>query len=222
MTAWISNRRFAALATGIAVLMGTASVHAADVVYEEPPAPAAQPLDPAPVASWAGPYVGIYSGYGFGGTTTGATGGPISTNGWMFGGFGGYNFQTGGFVYGLEGDIGYNGMNGGNGTTYARHGLEGSLRARFGYSPTDSILLYATAGGAASAQRIYDGAGNATGTALGWTAGAGMDAKLTEQIFGRVEYRYTDLGATTLNTGSGPQSISSSNHRVTVGLGMKF
>ena len=222
MKARITNRRLAALATGVAVLMGTVPVYAADVVYEEPPAPAAQPLDPAPVASWAGPYLGIYSGYGFAGRTFGANGGPITTSGWLFGGFGGYNFQTGSFVYGVEGDIGYSGINGGNGTTYSRNGLEGSLRARFGYTPTDSILLYATAGGAASQQRIYDAAGTATGTAIGWTAGAGMDAKLTESIFGRVEYRYTNFGNTTLNTGSGAQTVTSQNHRVLLGVGMKF
>lgn len=223
MRARITNRRYAALATGLAVLMGTVHVYAADVVYEEPPAPQPPALEQPPVASWAGPYLGIYTGYGFGGNVTGAAGGPISTSGWLFGGFGGYNFQTGSFVYGVEGDVGYNGMNGGNGTTYSRHGMEGSLRARFGYTPTDAILLYATAGGAATQQRIYNAGGNATGTVLGWTAGAGVDAKLTEQIFGRVEYRYSDFGSTTLNTGAGgPQTVSPSNHRVTLGIGMKF
>jgi outer membrane immunogenic protein len=221
MRARISNGRLAALATGVAVLFTTATVHAADVVYEEPPAP--QPaMEQPPVASWAGPYIGVYTGYGFGGNTTGATGGPISTNGWLFGGFGGYNFQTGSFVYGVEGDFGYNGMNGSNGTSFSRQGLEGSLRARFGYTPTESVLLYATAGGAATAQRIYDGAGTDSGTALGWTAGAGVDAKLTENILGRVEYRYSDFGGVSLNTGSGPQTISPSNHRVLMGVGMKF
>ncbi|MBO6719336.1 MAG: porin family protein [Rhizobiaceae bacterium] len=222
MTARITKGRFAALATGLALLMGTVSAHAADVVYEEPPAPQPPALEQPPVASWAGPYLGIYGGYGFGGNVTGAAGGPISTNGWVVGGFGGYNFQSGGLVYGVEGDVGYNGMNGGNGTTFSRHGLEGSLRARFGYAPNDAILVYATAGGAATAQRITDGAGTATGTALGWTAGAGIDAKLTEQVFGRVEYRYSDFGNVTLNTGSGAQTVSPSNHRVTLGVGMKF
>ena len=221
MKARITKSRIAALATGIAVLVGTAPVYAADVVYEEPPAPAPV-MDNPPVASWAGPYLGLYTGYGFAGRTFGANGGTINTNGWLFGGFGGYNFQTGAFVYGLEGDIGYNGVNGGNGTTYSRMGLEGSLRARFGYSPTDAILLYATAGGAASATSIDDAAGSARGSVFGWTAGAGVDAKLTESVFGRVEYRYTDFGTATLNTGSGPQTVSPQNHRVLLGVGMKF
>ncbi|MCC0043596.1 MAG: porin family protein [Brucellaceae bacterium] len=222
MRARTNHRRIAALALGAVMLAGIAPVHAADIVYEEPPAPQPVPIENAPVASWIGPYLGVYSGYGFGGQTQGATGGTISTNGWLFGGFAGYNLQSGSIVYGLEGDIGYNGMNGGNGTTYSRQGLEGSLRARLGYSPDDAILLYATAGGAATAQRIYDAAGTARGTALGWTAGAGMDAKLTDNVFGRVEYRYTDFGSTTLNTGSGAQTVSPQNHRIMVGAGLKF
>lgn len=222
MRARTNHRRIAALALGAVMLAGIAPVHAADIVYEEPPAPQPVPIENAPVASWIGPYLGVYSGYGFGGQTQGATGGTISTNGWLFGGFAGYNLQSGSIVYGLEGDIGYNGMNGGNGTTYSRQGLEGSLRARLGYSPDDAILLYVTAGGAATAQRIYDAAGTARGTALGWTAGAGMDAKLTDNVFGRVEYRYTDFGSTTLNTGSGAQTVSPQNHRIMVGAGLKF
>lgn len=211
--------RAVAVAAGLAALMGTAQ--AADVVYEEPPAPAPAPMM-SPVVTWEGAYLGLYSGYGFGGRTTGAAGGPISTNGWLFGGFGGYNFQNGAFVYGLEGDLGYSGINGGNGTTYSRNGLEGSLRARLGYAVTDDILLYTTAGGAGTRQRIYDAAGTDAGNTFGWTVGAGIDAKVTDNMFGRVEYRYTDFGNTTLNTGSGPQTVSSSNNRVTVGLGVKF
>ena len=57
---------------------------------------------------------------------------------------------------------------------------------------------------------------------LGWTAGAGVDVKITEQVFGRVEYRYTDFGAEDFNTGSGPQSSRLHANRVTFGVGMKF
>ena len=211
--------RAVAVAAGLAALMGSAQ--AADVVYQEPPAPSPAPMM-SPVVSWEGAYLGLNAGYGFGGRTLGAAGGPITTNGWLFGGFAGYNFQNGAFVYGLEGDVGYSGINGGNGTTYSRQGLEGSLRARLGYAVTDDILLYTTAGGAATQQRIYDAAGTAAAGAFGWTVGAGIDAKVTDNMFGRVEYRYSDFGNATLNTGSGVQSVSPQNHRVTVGLGVKF
>ncbi len=57
---------------------------------------------------------------------------------------------------------------------------------------------------------------------IGWTAGAGADVMVTEQVFGRVEYRYTDFGSDTFTTASGDADVSDKDHRVTVGLGMKF
>ena len=211
------NLRAVAVAAGLAAVFATGSAYAADVVYNEPPAPAA-PMETPPVATWAGPYAGATVGYGFGGTTSGAAGGSIATNGWLFGGFAGYNWQSGNFVYGLEGDLGYNGMNSGNGTTYARQGLEGSLRARFGYAASDNVLLYATAGGAGSQVRIYDAAGNATGSAFGWTVGAGADVKMTNNVFGRLEYRYNDYGSADLLGLDGDFD----QHVVMIGVGYKF
>ena len=61
-----ANLKFArplAVAFGLFALGGTA--YAADVVQEEPPAPA--PVAELPVASWAGPYAGLSVGYGFSG-----------------------------------------------------------------------------------------------------------------------------------------------------------
>src|SRR5690606_12558926 len=94
--------RSVAVAAGLAAMLGAGTAYAADVVYEEPPAPAA-PLETPPVNTWSGPYAGVNLGYGFGGSATGAAGGTITgASGWMFGGFAGYNWQSGSFVYGLE------------------------------------------------------------------------------------------------------------------------
>ena len=57
---------------------------------------------------------------------------------------------------------------------------------------------------------------------LGYTAGVGVDAKLTERVFGRVEYRYTDYGNKTFNTGSGAQQVDTSGNKIQLGIGMKF
>ena len=75
---------------------------------------------------------------------------------------------------------------------------------------------------AAVSMDATDAAGSDRNTMLGWTAGAGADVKVTEQIFGRVEYRYSDYGSKDFNTGSGIQSVDSSDHRVSFGIGMKF
>ncbi len=68
-----------------------------------------------------------------------------------------------------------------------------------GFAVTDDVLLYGTAGGAAERLKVSDPVGDDSNALLGWTAGAGVDVKLTEQVFGRVEYRYTDFGSSDFN-----------------------
>lgn len=211
----IMKSKFALAGLGLAVI-ASAPAFAADVVYQEPAAPAPV-FEPTPVASWAGPYAGINLGYGFGGDVDG-----IDTDGFVGGAFGGYNFQSGQFVYGLEGDINYNGGKGEAAGVEARSKVDGSIRARAGVAVTDDVLVYATAGGAAEKLRVTDAAGvRDTQTMLGYTVGAGVDARLTEQVFARGEYRYTDYGSESFNL-TAPTSVDSSNHRVTLGVGFKF
>ena len=209
-----------AAALGLIALLGAVPAYAADVV-EQPPAPPAAPLEEPPVNTWSGPYAGISLGYGFSGTTTPDTG-DIDTDGFVGGVFGGYNFQNNMFVYGLEGDVGYGNIKGDNDFTETKSGFEGSLRARMGVAVTDDVLLFATGGGAAQQLKVSDFAGDDTQGMFGWTAGGGVDVKLTEQVFGRIEYRYTDFGSSDFDTGSGSQSVSSRENRINFGIGMKF
>lgn len=222
-----SHKKFvlsAVAGLGVAAL-AAAPVLAADVVYEEPPAPAPI-LDAAPVATWAGPYLGLQLGYGFGGRTNADDGlatNRIGTDGWLGGAFGGFNFQNGQFVYGIEGDLNYNNLDGSNAGIASRTRLDGSLRARAGMAVTDDVLIYGTAGGAAEQLRVSDAVGSVKKTMTGYTVGAGVDARLTDQVFARTEYRYTDYGSKTFDLpGLGLQDVDSSNHRVTVGVGIKF
>ena len=221
-----TNKRFAVSAfAGIGLAaMASASAYAADVVYEEPPAPAA-PIVSAPVSTWAGPYAGVSLGYGFGGSVEGA-GNEIDTDGWMGGVFGGFNMQNGSFVYGAEADVNYTGMDGSNAGIEARERIDGSIRGRAGVALNDDVLIYGTAGVAAERLRIsapsVPGARD-TNMMLGYTVGAGTDVKLTDQVFARGEYRYTDYGNEEFSLpGVGSADFDSSNHRVTVGLGIKF
>ena len=208
-----------AAAFGLVALLGAAPAYAADVVQEQPPA---APVETPPLPTWEGPYAGISLGYGFSGTVSAPLTGDIDTDGFVGNVFGGYNFQGGPFVYGLEGDVGYSHLTGSNGISDSETSFDGSLRARLGYSVTDNILLYGTAGGAAQHLKVSDPTGSDSNTMLGWTVGGGTDIKLTEQVFGRVEYRYTDFGSNDFTTGLGTQSIDSKENRVTFGIGMKF
>ncbi|TIU66154.1 MAG: porin family protein, partial [Mesorhizobium sp.] len=187
-----ANLKFAPLAVALGLFALSGTAFAADVISEEPPAPA--PVAELPVASWAGPYLGLSAGYGFSGHADVSGGPDIKTKGFVGGVFGGYQWQQENFVYGAEADLGYNGVKGSSAGVEAKGGLDGSLRARLGYSVTPEILLYGTGGLAAKNQKIDDGVSSDSKAMLGWTAGVGTDIKITDNVFGRVEYRYTDFG----------------------------
>jgi outer membrane immunogenic protein len=216
-----ANLKFArplAVALGLFALGGTA--YAADVVQEEPPAPA--PVAELPVASWAGPYAGLNVGYGFSGRTK-EKDFDVSTDtkGFVGSVFGGYQWQQENFVYGGEAELGYNGVKGDDNGINSKGGFEGSLRARLGYAVTPEILLYGTGGLAGKSLKVEDTVLGASdrATMLGWTAGVGTDIKLTDNVFGRVEYRYTDFGSKSFD---GIGKVKATDNRVTFGLGMKF
>lgn len=217
-----ANLKFArplAAALGLIAFAGVPAF-AADVVMEEPPAPA--PIAELPVASWAGPYAGINLGYGFSGHTKTALPNDIDTDGFIGSGFVGYNWQMDNFVVGAEGELGYNGVKGEENFQKSRGGLEGSLRARLGYAVTPEILLYGTAGGAGKSLKVEDTITGASdkNAMFGWTAGVGTDIKFTDNVFGRVEYRYTDYGHDDFGGGIG--RVKDKDNRVTFGVGMKF
>lgn len=235
MTANRSFTRPLAAAVGLAAFVAVPA-YAADVVYAEPPAPAA-PMELPPVATWAGPYAGISLGYAFSGETTEEfTGESYDVDGWMGGAFGGFQMQNGAFVYGVEADINYSDMDGeaenfiGSGFDFETDtSVDGSLRARVGYTVTEDILLYGTGGLAAERREmtVTDPVAGISETddnvALGYTVGAGIDARLTDQVFGRLEYRYTDYGNDAYDFGPlGGAEFDNDNHRVSVGLGIKF
>ena len=167
------------------------------------PTPAPAPPKPKPIVCGAGQYVnnnGVceYSPDFGSHQTTGLLGGVI-----------GYNYQIGQFVLGLEGDAG--GVLGGSHTVPLTAGGSpppavrtlADIRGRLGYAIADRALLY-VAGGAAfgdqkTAYSTLAGAPIASfdNGRTGWTIGGGLDYAFTNNWVGRVEYRYTDLGANT-------------------------
>jgi outer membrane immunogenic protein len=220
-----ANYKFArstAAAFGL-IALGLVPSFAADAVMEEPPAQA--PVESLPIASWAGPYAGIALGYGFEGRTeVGDPANKIDTDGFIVNGFAGYQLENNGFVYGIEGDAGYAGLKGDNAGVESESGFDGSLRARLGVAVTPGVLLYGTAGGAAQNVEVTDRltGDSDSATMVGWTAGAGTDVKVTEQVFGRLEYRYSDYGSKDFDLSGSTVSTEAKDHRVTLGVGMKF
>jgi outer membrane immunogenic protein len=199
------------IALAAAISLSATAALAADLPAPPPPqAPAAYVPVAAPVYNWGGIYVGINGGYGFGSSAwspAGTTGtGNFDINGGLVGGTVGANFQTGQFVFGIEGDIDWSdingsttiaGCNGGLGCTFqTQNDWLGTVRGRVGYA-FDRLLIYGTAGGAfgdIKANFTTPGfAASATNTQFGWTAGGGVEYGITENITARVEYLFVDL-----------------------------
>jgi outer membrane immunogenic protein len=198
-------------------------------------APAAYvPIAP-PVYNWSGIYIGANAGgswfsqssptltWSLGGTVTGQS---VSDSGFAAGGQIGANFQSGQFVFGIEGDADYLSNQGSvtagsdffavgasNTHTYTLDFLS-TVRGRLGFA-WDRALIYGT-GGLAMAdyqiQRTQNVAGLApAGTSqtvssfrIGWAAGAGVEYAFTDMITGRVEYLVAGLESTnnTFNFGA--------------------
>lgn len=171
---------------GFAVAMATVSAQAADL-----PRGGYRPYGPPPVVaaySWMGPYVGANLGYQWGEISNN----PTEPSGIAGGLQAGYNFQSGQFVFGGEADIQLSGAE----DTFAPWKFSnpwfGTVRGRVGYA-LNNILFYAT-GGLAYGNVKGEVAGlSENRTALGWTAGLGMEVGLTQNWSAKVEYLYVDL-----------------------------
>lgn len=213
-----------------AIIMGAAvaPAAAADVIVPDP-------IITPPVATlydWSGAYVGIQLGYGWADidrVNTISFANSFDADGFLGGVHIGTNFQSGAWVFGLEGDIEYSGIDGddaGVGGTLDTIDIEwmGSLRGRVGYA-WDRLLLYGTAGLAfADVEADNSGLVSDSQTHIGWTAGAGAEYAFGENWTTRLEYRYADLGSEdyTLTPAALDASYDIQVHTVRVGFTYKF
>ena len=196
-------------------LITFSAVQAADAIDEVPAAPAAEYSEPV-VKNWSGAYVG--------GTATWQNGkfngqGNNRAHGFGGGVYGGYNMQSGQMVYGGEADLNYSGVDKPANGFKAKQGANGSIRGRVGVD-LNPVLVYGTAGIAASNVKVNNGGAKDDATMLGWTAGAGVEAFVTDNVTARVEYRYSDYGKKSFN-GAGVKS-GFEDHSIRVGMGVKF
>lgn len=220
----------------------SASAMAADMA----PRYAKAPPMIAPAFSWTGFYIGADVGYGFGtskGQSSNAAGAfPLPYNydldGIMGGGFVGANYQFNQLVIGIEADWQAADLKGNSGsigtgpfTLSSTVKDYGSLRGRVGWA-FDRLLVFGTAGwawGSYSTSYAFTGLApylvNSVDSTDGWTAGGGIEYAFTNNILGRVEYRYTDLGSTSfinLPTNTAEQGNRVAINDVRVGVAYKF
>jgi outer membrane immunogenic protein len=190
-------RYTASLALAFATLVGAAGATSAADLRRRPPPPAPAPYV-APYYNWTGFYIGI-SGGGAWGNSNWINTGDFDLSGGLVGGTIGYNWQTGPWVFGIEGDLSWTNIKG-HSFVGCAPGCEtenswlGTVRGRIGYA-FDRVLPYATGGLAFG--NIKANIGGFTGadeTNAGWTIGGGVEFALPANWTAKVEYLYVDLG----------------------------
>ena len=216
------------------------------LVYKSPPVQS--------IYDWTGIYLGADGGYGWStskGSLTEATGALLTqfsygVKGPFAGLFVGGNYQVSKFVAGFEADWQWSNLIGNN-QTLAPLGAGGvfpggpftisttlkdyaSIRGRLGVA-FDRFLVFGTGGLAwgnpSTSYALIGGAPFATngGNGTGWTVGGGVDYAFSDSIFGRLEYRYTNLGisgfvSAATNSAVGPDRLPISDFRT--GIAFKF
>ena len=99
--------------------------------------------------------------------------------------------------------------------------MNGSLRGRVGIA-LDRFLIYGTGGAAATSLKLTGNGDSDDNTLWGWTAGAGVEGMLTNNITARVEYRYTDYQDKTFDLGGVPVDSDFKTSTIHGGIGVKF
>jgi outer membrane immunogenic protein len=178
--------RIALGAVALAALGWTVSAQAADLSYgSRAPYTVNQPLN---AYSWAGPYLGGNLGYAWGSVDNNIT----KPSGFVGGVQGGYNWQSGQLVFGVEGDIQATGAD----DTFAPWKFSnpwfGTVRGRIGYA-FNNILFYGTGGLAFGELRGETFGLSESHTNAGWTAGLGAEFGLAQNWSAKIEYLYVDL-----------------------------
>ena len=211
----------------VAALMIVASAaQAADIPRGNYKAPAYT----APAyANWTGFYDGLNAGYGFGKSSWEFPAIDTSPKGAVAGLTLGYNYQTGMWLWGAEGDIDYSGMKGsatcGLNTCETKNSWLGTARARLGYAGWSNWLPYITGGAAAgNVKATNSGFSSASKTKIGWTAGLGVEYAMWSSWSVKLEYLYVDLGKFDcgISCGAVADNVSFKANLVRAGLNYRF
>jgi len=204
--------------------------YAADLIIEAPAIIESDAYD------WSGFYAGLVGGYAYSdSTSTNANTGRTTVtpiHGALLGLALGANYQIDSFVLGTEGEVMWTSISGSN-TCDVNTTCNGSIqwlssvRARAGVA-VDSWLLFGTLGVAAAginASYANPATGSFSGTAFGWTAGAGVEVALADNVSVKGEYAYYAVGAQapvgTIGTVS-PYNLGANIHTVKVGVNFAF
>lgn len=230
-------------------LLVPCSVFAADLPVKKAP-----PVAVVPMYNWSGFYIGGFAGYGWGNTDwtrIQGSGGEegngrvrsFDLDGGLFGGQIGLNYQVQQWVFGVEGELGWSGVNGGlsgaNNNGPASWNTDSNwlatLTGRVGYA-FNNVLFYGK-GGVAWSDNDYThpatgGAGQAlyytaSETRTGWLLGVGIEYGFAPNWSAKVEYNYIDFGSdnVTFNDATGRWvtfGIDRTQNVIKAGLNYRF
>jgi len=230
----------------LALLGLTSPALAADL-----PAYTKAPVAVSPLYDWSGFYVGVFGGGGFGnhninnGTPNGFANYDFTydSSGAVAGGEVGYQIQSGQYVIGVEANGMWSGIKGSDATQLATIGVidadnlrwTGSFVAKGGIA-IDRLLLYFD-GGWAYGDILHTSTNPGNVPAVdsfevhrsGLTAGGGIAYAVTNNLIGKIDYRYYNFGTfsrpglpTFTPNGVLPYSDASTYSVVTLGLDYKF
>jgi outer membrane immunogenic protein len=158
----------------------------------------------------------VFEGWYLGGTVGGATvsydfspaNGSIDSSGVLGGVIGGWSWQRGPVVVGIEGDFlgadisGSRHFNAGANLASPNIDTMADLRVRAGYAITPRVLVFGTFGGAwANADLPIRGPGGGGGSAdfFGWSVGGGAEVALNPNWSARFDYQFTDFDSQKVN-----------------------
>lgn len=196
---------------------------AADAIVEEVPVEAG--------FSWTGGYLGGQGGFAWSDvdvTEASAFFPPVSfdADGGFVGVHGGFNYQTGSMVFGIEADANKSWIDEdfAIGPVVANGELDwfGSVRGRLGYA-MGRTLLFGTAGVAFASANASVLTFEQDLNYTGWTAGLGAEHAITDNLTLRAEYRYYDFGDDNFTAIPGINANSEiTMSTVLVGASLKF
>jgi outer membrane immunogenic protein len=205
---------------------------------------------PVPYFSWSGCYIGVHGGGGFGEKRV-VDFARHDVDGWLVGGQVGCDFQTGAFVFGLEGSGSWADISG-NSADLLGFGLNtrsqidflGTFTGRIGWA-FDRTLLYVKGGGAVADDRyrvdclagsiVCALAGLAPGdviaradeTRWGWLVGGGIEWAFTPNWSAKLEYNFMDFGRERVDFalvggGTAPFDVDQHVHVIKAGINWRF
>jgi outer membrane immunogenic protein len=196
----MNQRKLLPALTALCVLAGS-TAYAADM-----PTKACRQYSPVYVPTWSGFYAGLNAGYGWASVNAVTDGAPSNNlNGFVGGGQLGYNWQTGSFVFGVEGD--FQGTTQKKSDTFTVLGTAftvdqkipwfATARGRLGYA-WGPWMLYATGGAAWINYKLDVSALGLTAsdntTKAAFTVGGGVEWMLMQNWSAKLEYLYMDTG----------------------------